>query len=467
MDRLVVVTPKEVRFQFEVGQSSHALIRVQSLMHTIPVAYKVFTTSPHRYKVQSQPVILPPLGEHLLEISMAAQSSFSDSLPYTQDKIYVKSLMVPTGEASHAELEKWFSTRKKHVFLDATLRVIFTGKYILWRLATNGSIEAVKEVLKDTHPNAKDPQERTALFIAAEHGNAAVIKALLASKCDVNDKDADAHTPLFVAVLGGHYETVKMLLDAGADTEHQNACGWTCLHVAATQNRCDIVKVLLDSGANMDAHDEKGKTPLHISASEGHIKVLHTLVQYGANIDRKCHNGCTPLHEAASGGVEEAVNVLIQEGAQVSVKNHARKTCRDVAHEIGQMKVFDAMHVQQMLEKAVRTNNLKMVKECLQDGAYANVCDQYGWTALHRAAFKGHVEIVRLLLKRKFDMNMKDEEGYTPLQFAREAGHDEVVETLLRHGATDIKCSRTSLTLKFPMLHSNKRDMTQGQAYYS
>ncbi|MCO5553325.1 hypothetical protein L7F22_006846 [Adiantum nelumboides] len=93
MHSLIMVTPKEVQFHFEVNQSSHAQIRVQSLMHTIPVAYKV---SQHHH--------------------------------------------------------------------------------------------------------------------TAEHGNAAVVKALLASKCDVNDKDPDAHTPLFVAVLGGHYETVKMLL---------------------------------------------------------------------------------------------------------------------------------------------------------------------------------------------------------------------------------------------------------------
>lgn len=459
-----MVTPRDVRFHIEVGQAAHAKIRVQSLMHTIPVAIKVFTSAPHRYTLRTQPIIIPPLGEHLLEISMAAQSSFSNSIPYSQDKIYVKSLMVPTGKASHIELEKWFSTRKKHVFLDAVLRIVFTGEHVLWRLAMYGSMESVQEVLQDTYANAKDSHERTALFIAAGHGNAAAVKALLASKCDVNGKDCDGLTPLFVAVLGGYYETVKMLLDARAETELKNACGWTCLHVAAAQNRSDIVKLLLDSGANMDAHDGKGKTPLHVAASAGHSKVLHTLVQYGANIERTCHDGCTPLHEAACGGVEEAVDVLLKEGAHVSVKNHARKTSRDLAHEIGHIKVFDVMHVQQMLEKGARTNNLKMVRECLQDGAYANVCDQYGWTALHRAAFKGHVAIVRILLKHKFDMDMKEEKGYTPLHLASEAGHGEVVDVLLKHGATDIKCSRTSSVVKHTSQHADLLLKTQNQA---
>lgn len=453
MDRLLVVTPREVRFHLEIGKTGHAKIRLQNLMHTMPVAFKVFTTAPHKYAMRSQSVIIPPLEEHLLEIAMAAQSSLPEDLPYSNDKIYVKSLMVPTGKATRAELDKWFSTRKKHVFSDATLKIVFTGNHVLWRLAVDGSMECVKEVLRDTHANAKDYQDRTALFIAARHGNIGAVKALVASKCNVNDKSCTMHTPLFEAVLGGHFEVVKFLLDAGAETEHKNGRGWTCLHAAAAQNHAEIVNLLLDAGANMNVMDERGRTPLHEAASAENSEVLFTLIQCGADVEKRSHDGCTPLHEAAAGGNKEAMRILLEKGADITVRNREKKTSRDLAQKIGESNILDVMHVQRMLEKAVRTNNMEVVRECLRLGVYADVCDQHGWTALHRAAFKGNVHIVRMLIEHEFDMNMEDERGYTPLHCAIEAGHKDVVELLLKHKA-DIAEGLTTLLLGCTAKHS-------------
>jgi len=58
-----------------------------------------------------------------------------------------------------------------------------------------------------------------------------------------------------------------------------------------------------------------------------------------------------------------------------------------------------------------------------------------GDTALHRAAARGQVRAVRLLLDRGASVNAADDEGTTPLLAATYRGHREVVKLLLERGA--------------------------------
>nr|GLL17871.1 ankyrin repeat domain-containing protein 65-like [Ipomoea trifida] len=48
------------------------------------------------------------------------------------------------------------------------------------------------------------------------------------------------------------------------------------------------------------------------------------------------------------------------------------------------------------------------VKECLAEGANVNGRDQSGWTALHRAAFKGRIECVQVLVSHGAEVDAVD-----------------------------------------------------------
>ncbi|KAF2888269.1 hypothetical protein ILUMI_17904 [Ignelater luminosus] len=65
--------------------------------------------------------------------------------------------------------------------------------------------------------------------------------------------------------------------------------------------------------------------------------------------------------------------------------------------------------------------------------------DGWGRTPLHRAAKEGHVEIVRLLIKRKANVNVQDEKGVTPLLLAggnkNKSAFEDIVEILVDAGA--------------------------------
>jgi hypothetical protein len=65
-------------------------------------------------------------------------------------------------------------------------------------------------------------------------------------------------------------------------------------------------------------------------------------------------------------------------------------------------------------------------------GAQVN---RLGWTPLHYAASKGHVDTARLLLKDKAIVNAPGPDGTTPLMMAALSGNQDMVQALLDAGA--------------------------------
>jgi hypothetical protein len=65
-----------------------------------------------------------------------------------------------------------------------------------------------------------------------------------------------------------------------------------------------------------------------------------------------------------------------------------------------------------------------------------NVKDDWnGWTPLDYAAWKGHIEIARLLLQNGADVNVRSNGGWTPLYWAAYHGHVDILHLLVENGA--------------------------------
>merc|ERR1712062_572855 len=69
--------------------------------------------------------------------------------------------------------------------------------------------------------------------------------------------------------------------------------------------------------------------------------------------------------------------------------------------------------------KELTERTLKAEKELIKD------------TPLHKAASKGHTEVIRALLDYQVNKNAKNEEGQTPLHIAAREGHTWVCRILL------------------------------------
>lgn len=88
------------------------------------------------------------------------------------------------------------------------------------------------------------------------------------------------------------------------------------------------------------------------------------------------------------------------------------------------------------LRKAVDDGNAFSVHRVLLDpDVDTHHAEFEGVTSLHKAAYRGHVDTVKMLIARKARVDLPDSRGQTPLHLASEAQNEDVILLLLRHQA--------------------------------
>lgn len=87
--------------------------------------------------------------------------------------------------------------------------------------------------------------------------------------------------------------------------------------------------------------------------------------------------------------------------------------------------------------RAAEKGSVEVVERLLHEGEDPNQADDFGLTALHGSAKKGHTHIVALLVSRGADVNACDVgwRGEAPLHYACKYGHADVARVLLCGGA--------------------------------
>ncbi|GFO17800.1 ankyrin-1 [Plakobranchus ocellatus] len=86
---------------------------------------------------------------------------------------------------------------------------------------------------------------------------------------------------------------------------------------------------------------------------------------------------------------------------------------------------------------ACANGDCNKVSELILENFNVNAKTSEGWTGLHLASLKGHVNIVTILLNYKASINMQDKKGFTALMYACQEGHENIVKVLLKHKARD------------------------------
>jgi len=91
----------------------------------------------------------------------------------------------------------------------------------------------------------------------------------------------------------------------------------------------------------------------------------------------------------------------------------------------------------QALFEAVWEENIKSIKQALNDGAKADARNVDFWTPLIAAAADSQdkSEIAELLIAKGADVNSKDAFGWTPLHESANSGNKEITELLISKGA--------------------------------
>uniref|UniRef100_A0A8D2PAD7 Proteasome 26S subunit, non-ATPase 10 n=1 Tax=Zosterops lateralis melanops TaxID=1220523 RepID=A0A8D2PAD7_ZOSLA len=110
-----------------------------------------------------------------------------------------------------------------------------------------------------------------------------------------------------------------------------------------------------------------------------------------------CSAGWTPLHIAASAGRDEIVKALIAKAA--GVLGRRIKVCE--------------VHI--LLPHSFLFQHTQIAIMLLENGANPDATDHFESTPLHRAAAKGNLKMVQILVQHNATVDIRDSEGNTPL----------------------------------------------------
>ncbi len=329
------------------------------------------------------------------------------------------------------------------------------GETPLMIAARTGRADAIRVLAANgANVNARESTRgQSALMWAAAEGNVEAITALIEAGAEVNARSEEhdfkkisggmssgkkqeviQFTPLMFAVRDGHVEAVEALLDAGVAVNEPLSDGTSALILAVINAHFELAGILLDRGANPN-DDRAGGTALHQVARTRSLTVGHVphpvatgklssfdlakkLIASGANVNARMTKdsmrtdgyrtqlnriGATPYLLAAKGVDHELMRLLLASGADPLLTNDHGMRPLMVAAGV-------AMHAPGE-DSGTDADALEAVKVAFEVDGNVNYIDKRGQTALHGAARRGAIEIVKFLLDKgaKLDVKVKRE----------------------------------------------------------
>ena len=304
--------------------------------------------------------------------------------------------------------------------------------------------------------DAKDNNDGTAIYRAAEDGNYPLTKCLVDHNADVNLPHHNGWTPLHAAADLYREDLIDLLVQGGAEVDCKTSTGAIPLTLA--RERDSVVRLLLRKGADINQCNYQGLTPLMYAAANGYIPVAKTLLEHNAapdlEIDRVLSqwSGYTALSFAAAFGKPETIRPLVEAGADLKHETEeglspihlakAPETLRSLL-EFRRMIDIDqtASRGQTALHRGIGlSRSLETIKLLVNGGANLNAQDKYRDTPLSIAARENAEEIVSILLKQDgIDVNLGSPAAGAALHWACARGNVDTVKLLVEHDA-DVNC---------------------------
>ncbi|KAL1521251.1 hypothetical protein AB1Y20_020922 [Prymnesium parvum] len=301
------------------------------------------------------------------------------------------------------------------------------------------------------------------LCTAAAAGKPEELRRLVCEeRFDVDACDYDKRTALHVAAADGQEEVLRMLVNTlGARTSPLDRWGQTPLDEARRFGKEGAVRFLESKEARSASglHESKaGVEALFAAVSNGDVHRLRLLVeQQGVDVNLANPDGRTALHRAATLGRLTVVSFLLDElqcapcpadrWGRTPLRNAidarhdavvALLTARGGAAEADMAALRnEVMHAGRLCQLAAAGKVEEVRALVLEEGVPVHIADYDARTALHVAAAKGQLRLVRVLLEELHaDPNPADRWGSTPLDDAVRGGHSQLERYLKARRAT-------------------------------
>ena len=211
-------------------------------------------------------------------------------------------------------------------------------------------------------------------------------------------------TDLQEAIQNGQLERVKDILQSQPElVEAETEQGVPLTLWAAYYRQPAVFQYLIEKKPSLSFFE--------VIAAGKLEKVQAALQKNAQYLNAFSSDGFTGLTLACYFNQEAVAEFLIDRGADVNLasNNHMRVA---------------------PLHSAIAVQNVSLVGKLLAKGAEVNKTQTAGVNALHSAAHRGQVEMIKLLLQYGADPSLKTEDGKTALDFAKADEHEAAAAVL-------------------------------------
>ena len=336
------------------------------------------------------------------------------------------------------------------------------GATPLHMASANGCTEMVKYLVEEKHcdPMLRNKKGNNSLNMAAGNGHLNIFKYLVEQKhCNPMEGGWIGRTPLHFASQEGHIDIVIYLVEEGIfNPSTPDEQGITPLHLASVSDRLDVVKFFVERKQLKPSNfkDSSGNTPISMAVLTGSWNVvLYFATKEYCSSMVKDTKGCTALHYFSMRGCLNSVKQLVDElQADASCPDNAGVTPLHVASENGHLTIVRYLVEEKQcdlhsrdsgghtpLSRAIlNKDNLDVVKYFIEKQCDVTERDHSGRTLLQNASERGHINVVKCLLKS--NPSTLDNKGITALHLAAEKGHLDVVCHLVKEFNCDPRYCR-------------------------
>ena len=378
---------------------------------------------------------------------------------------------------------------------------LMSGETPLMEAAARGNVETVKALLKGgANANSKESEGgQTALMWAIAKKQSAVADELVKGGADVELSSKTGFTPLMFAAQQDDVDSARILIKAGANAnEAQPKTAVTPLIIASAMANAKVVDLLLENKADPNARDTNGYAPLHrvvrdsdygmdVERKDRILVIVKDLLKHGADPNLRIEQdkelaageikrganafygkrtavtvteiilqGSTPLVLASETSNLDVVKALVEAKADPNIATDTGTTALMMTNGAG-------TDVQRQREPEELAMSVETTKYLVEHGADVNKAGQFGWTALHAAAYQGLNPNIEYLVGKGAKVDQKDEFGQTALSISmsvltKEIGarrlqiprryREDTAKLLLKLGATPLQKSGVNIVLQ-------------------
>jgi len=177
-----------------------------------------------------------------------------------------------------------------------------------------------------------------------------------------------------------------------------------------------LMNELLQQGADINGADDTGVTPLIFAVSAGDIKTVNFLIAKGADFEETKPFTNAPIYFAISENKPEIVSRLLDLGVS---PNFAWPN-RDEGT---------------LLITAVQCGHLEMVKLLVRRGANVNCCGNGDFSPLYRSVIYDRFSIFKFLLSKGAYLNRRDKTALSELKWDKVEKDRKYIEYLKKRGS--------------------------------